>query len=110
MSQINLRDFLKSLTEPAKGLMPDVIKSIENVLNATQDLRLSTDYIGEGENLYHVSVLAVGWDSPCLWLVAADSEVNAVLTAVKQYDGDDESEPESFDADDQEVYLIGRFL
>lgn len=110
MSSLTAREFLASLTDQRYGLMPDVLASIRKVLASTQDVRLTTSWIGEGSHLFHVSLLGDCWDSPVLWLVAADDAEEAIVRAQKEHDGWSGEHSPSFARGDQEVYEIGKLL
>lgn len=69
-------------------------------------LNLSAATIGKGAKLFHVSLLANGWDSATLWTVAADDLDAAYDFAMSEYPDLDRSD---FD-NGRDGYEIGTYV
>ena len=69
-------------------------------------ISLSAATIGKGAKLFHVSLLANGWDSATLWTVAADDLDAAFDFAMSEYPDLDRAD---FD-DGRDGYEIGAYV
>ncbi|RMN37425.1 hypothetical protein ALQ64_01919 [Pseudomonas cannabina] len=72
---------------------------------AVKTVKLTTSFIGLGAKLFHVSLLADGWETPTMWLVAASDMDAAFDLAMQQHAEHDRAE---FD-ESRDGYQIGEF-
>lgn len=70
-------------------------------------LTVIADYIGTGSTLYNVSIWPTGWDSPSVYLVAADDQESAEETAIRDLEKSETIYRE--DLEGTESFEIGKF-